>query len=189
MYKYDIPYPAPDQFALLFREIPINCSKRKSYLIAKMKAHRDMMCDDSFSEIAEYTIVDSRNNIIYKKTYQAGERGNSKAPYFTEKAQENDIKYVQQDRFSLIADSTGKILTDTELLDFLDLVRFRFLIPMMITNRMLVSMATYKPKTEAEFVELKYLGQKTYDVCGELFINAITAFENEHKQDEGKHEQ
>jgi len=45
-------------------------------------------------------------------------------------------------------------------------------------------MATYKPKTEAEFVGLKFLGQKVYDVCGKLFIDAIAAFEKNQRQDE-----
>ena len=47
----------------------------------------------------------------------------------------------------------------------------------MITNDALVSLATYKPTTEEEFISLHCLGQKIYAKCGEMFINAIENFE------------
>lgn len=66
MPKYDIPYAKPGQLMLLFRGAPLNVSKSKSYLIGKMKEHRDLMCrvEDS---ISEYSIVDGDGVEIYKQ--------------------------------------------------------------------------------------------------------------------------
>ena len=46
----------------------------------------------------------------------------------------------------------------------------------MVTNRALVSMATYKPQNKEEFISLKGLGERTYSKCGEEFINAIKSY-------------
>ena len=77
MPKYDIPYAKPGQLMLLFRGAPLNVSKSKSYLIGKMKEHRDLMCrvEDS---ILEYSIVDGDGVEIYKRTFSQNEKGNSK---------------------------------------------------------------------------------------------------------------
>ena len=42
-------------------------------------------------------------------------------------------------------------------------------------------MATYKPKSKEEFIKLKGLGEKTYNKCGEIFLQAITDFLKENE--------
>lgn len=54
MYKYDIPYPKLGQLSLSINGVPINISKRKDYLISKMKAHRKEMLLSGIDECAEY---------------------------------------------------------------------------------------------------------------------------------------
>ena len=91
MYKYDIPYPKTDQYILLFctdgkswDDVPINMSKNVSYLKTKMKAHRDEMIELGYDDIGYYCIQDPNKNVIYTKTFQKGEKGNSNVPYHVE---------------------------------------------------------------------------------------------------------
>ena len=175
MYKYDIPYPKPDQLSLNINGIPINISKRKDYLISKMKAHRREMVLSGADECAKYEILDYHGNIILRKQYKKGEYDQTNSEYHVKK--EKKINYIRNGDFNLIADDSGNILTDEKMLMFLYDFRFHNRIPVMITNDALVSRATYKPKTKEEFVSLHGLGQKVYDKCGEMFINAIENFE------------
>lgn len=120
---------------------------------------------------AEYQIIDEGGFVVYKCTFAPGEKGNAKGPYSIEK--EETVNYVEQNGFQLIADDKGNVLTDEKLLKYLYDLRFVSRIPVMITNTALVSMATYKPRTEEEFISLKGLGKGTYKKCGEFFLNAI----------------
>ena len=52
---------------------------------------------------------------------------------------------------------------------------------MIVTKPALVEMATYKPTSKEEFISLKFLGEKAYQKCGEMFINAIKQYEEEKK--------
>ena len=175
MFKYDIPYAKPGQLTLQIYGIPINVSKKKNYLIDKMKAHRDLMCDSKEgNNTVEYSIVDAEGVIIEKYTFLPNERGHAKKSYYKEKLEK--VNYIDHNGFKLIADADGNIITDEDLLKYLYDFRFFNHIPVMITNDALVSMATYKPKTEAEFIALKGLGPKIYAKCGELFLNAIASF-------------
>ena len=45
-----------------------------------------------------------------------------------------------------------------------------------ISNKGLVSLATYRPETREEFIELYGLGEATYDMFGTRFIDAIKKF-------------
>jgi len=110
-----------------------------------------------------------------RKQYKKGEYDQTNSEYHVKK--EKKINYIRNGDFNLIADDSGNILTDEKMLMFLYDFRFHNRIPVMITNDALVSLATYKPKTKEEFVSLHGLGQKVYDKCGEMFINAIENFE------------
>ena len=173
MFKYDLPYAKKDQLTLLVDKVPINVSKKKSYLIEKMNAHR-AECGKGCA--ATYTIVDANGTVIYSRQFSEDEVGITNVPYHKQKKE--TVKYVQRNGFNLIADENGIVKTDEELLAYLDDFRFYNAVPVMITNTALVSMATYKPTSEEEFVNLKGLGQKTFDKCGKMFIDAITEFLN-----------
>lgn len=175
MYKYDIPYSKPEQLSLSINGVPINISKRKDYLVSKMKAHRREMVLADADECAKYEILDYHGNVIYQKQYKKGEYDQTNLEYHVKK--EKKINYIRNGDFNLIADDSGNILTDEKLLMFLYDFRFHNRISVMITNDALVSLATYKPKTKEEFVSLHGLGQKVYAKCGEMFINAIEDFE------------
>lgn len=177
MLKYDIPYAKEGQFTLLANGVPINVSKSKSYLVEKMKAHRDMMCEGTDSPpSAKYSIVSPDGSTVYEKEFSQGERGNAKQAYYKSSEDEKPC-YVKKNGFRLITDESGNILTDEDLLKFLYDFRFYNRVPVMITNDALVSLATYKPTTKEEFVSLHGLGEKVYAKCGEMFLQAIRDFE------------
>ena len=83
---------------------------------------------------------------------------------------------VEEEPFDVICDDDGTILTDLKLLKFLYDVRYARRFPVMITNKALVSMATYKPLTKEAFVALDGLGEGTYSKSGEEFIKAILSY-------------
>lgn len=180
MYKYDILYPTVGQFTLEIDGTILNISKNKSYLIKKMKAHRDLMCENGYTKCVTYSIISYYGDVVYEKTFEEGQRGGANEPYHKKKKE--DVTYIRKNGFNLIATSAGEILTDEDLLQYLYDFRFYNYIPVIITNDALVSMATFKPTTEEEFVVLKGLGQKTYNVCGEKFIQAIADFEKNKKE-------
>ena len=49
-----------------------------------------------------------------------------------------------------------------------------------ITNKGLVSLATYRPTTKEEFISLYGLGETTYQAFGARFISAIKHFAEKH---------
>lgn len=83
---------------------------------------------------------------------------------------------IENEPFQVICDEEGKILTDLRLLKFLFDVRYIKSFPVLITKKALVSMATYKPISKEEFIDLDGLGEKTYEICGEEFIKAIQTY-------------
>ena len=175
MYKYDIPFPKDGQLTLMYDGMPLNVSKSKAYLIEKMKAHRDdMLTMGIYDKSAEYEIIDNDNNLIFKHIFQDGEAGNAKISYHKEPSDKEH--YIEKDGFKLLTNEEGRILTDEELLKYLKWFRQNNSFPVMVTNRALVSMATYKPQNKEEFISLKGLGERTYSKCGEEFINAIKSY-------------
>lgn len=181
MYKYDIRFPTEDQLTLEYRLsendfwMPINVSKKRSYLIKKMRAFRDLAFEHQKDKPnVEYRIVDKEKNVLFQYKYQIGERGNASDSYYHTK--EPEFNYIRKGRFNLIADNDGNVLTNEELLDYLYDLRFYIHVPVMITDEALVSMATFLPKNKEDFVALKGLGEKTYDKAGEIFIRAIQHF-------------
>ncbi|MBR3004711.1 MAG: HRDC domain-containing protein [Lachnospiraceae bacterium] len=195
MYKYDIPYPKKDQYALLINNFPINVAKSISYLKTKMKAHRD---EYGSEEECTYTIVTPDLKPVYTRTFKKGEEGNSKKPYHII-GPKPDIKYKEvylyrsdsaveatkrEDEhpvliFEAICDEDGIIITDLELLRIL--ARFRWLstITVNVSNKALVDMATYMPLDKESFLKLHGTGEKMYVKCGEQFITVIKEYMNE----------
>ena len=202
MYIYDIPYPKKDQYVLLFctdgkswNDIPINMSKSVSYLKTKMKAHRDEMVELGYDDIGYYCIHDPNKNVIYTKTFQKGEKGNSNVPYHIEspkpkinykKAYLYDWKgdiVVEEIKdvfavaiFDVICNHAGDVVTDLRLLKLLNNFIFHKPVPVMVTRKAQVSLATYLPRTKEEFIELPGCGEKLFDKCGIMLIDFIKEY-------------
>ena len=192
MYKYDIPYPKKDQYALLCSNFPINVSKNISYLRTKMRAHRD---ECGSEEEVTYSIVTSDLKEVESHTFKKGEKGNSKRPYhligekphinyktvylyrgedsFTEDRRKNQ-GYVTS--FDVICDEAGIIETDLFLLKLLVDFRWYSDITVMVTNKALVNMATYMPLDKESFINLIGCGERLYAKCGERFIAVIKEY-------------
>ena len=94
-------------------------------------------------------------------------------------------KFVEKDGFSVVVDNEGQIITDMSLLAHLRGVRTDIAKEekrpayTIITNKGLVSLATYRPTTKKEFISLYGLGETTYQSFGNKFISAIKDFYNQ----------
>lgn len=192
MYKYDIPYPKDDQYALLFNGLTINVSKNKSYLKGKMKAHRDEV---GANDIGAYSIKAPNGSIVFKHTYQVGELGESKSPYQVI-APKPDIVYksvflyadekcitdqVKEDAriitsYEAICNPDGTIATDLNLLKKLSDVVFYERLPIPSYKKLIVAMATYLPETKDELIKLQGMGEKLYDKCGERLLSVVKEY-------------
>ncbi len=82
-FAYDLPgtrSPQKNQLGLRLRvdegswSPPINYSKKKTYLVQKMKEHRKIMlsCGHETSFV-EYQIIDDEDNVFYSRTFAPGE--------------------------------------------------------------------------------------------------------------------
>ena len=49
-------------------------------------------------------------------------------------------------------------------------------VPVMVTRKAQVSMATYFPQTKEEFIKLPGCGEKMYDKCGEMITVFIKSY-------------
>lgn len=202
MYKYDIPYPKKDQYALLFctdgkswNDAPINMSKNVSYLKTKMKAHRDEMIELGYDDIGYYCIQDPNKSVIYTKTFQKGEKGNGSVPYHVEspkpkinyrKAYLYDWKgdIVAEERkdvfpvavYDVICNDDGEVLTDFKLLKSLSDFIFHKPVPVVVTKKAQVSIATYLPESKEEFAKLQGCGEKLYNKCGEMIMDFVKEY-------------
>ena len=93
-------------------------------------------------------------------------------------------KFIEKDGFSVVVDNEGQIITDMKLLSHLRGLRMQLAQKeqkapyMIIKNKGLVSLATYRPTTKEEFINLNGLGETTYNNYGILFVNAIKEFYN-----------
>lgn len=89
------------------------------------------------------------------------------------------IKTVKSGDFDVIVDDAGNIITDTQILKNLRNIRAEIAsqnkLPLycICSNKTLVQLATYKPKTKEEFLSIKGIGEKWYDNYAPLFIDAI----------------
>ncbi len=88
-------------------------------------------------------------------------------------------KFIDQDGFQVVVDNEGQLLTDMELLSELRSLRGKIMKEdkrpayTIIGNKGLVSLATYRPATKEEFIDLYGLGEATYSAYGARFIQAI----------------
>lgn len=201
MYKYDIPFPNKEQYTLLFGHdakpsIPINVAKSVSYLKTKMKAHRDEM---GAEDIGVYSIVAPDGSLTYTHTFNKGELGNSSAPYHVIVSKPNiaykrvylydpaaDLTEIEREHeypitfYDAICNDDGAIATDLKLLKHLSNFLYRERIPVMVTKKALVSMATYLPQDKESFIKLAGTGEKLYNKCGERFISEIRCYLEEN---------
>ncbi len=94
----------------------------------------------------------------------------------------NTIRYeervIEKDKFNVIVDTNGNILTDMELLQ--KLIALRKLTTKVhnisIPNQVLVSLATDKPTTREEFMAIRGIGAQISEKCGDAFIVAIKQY-------------
>jgi ssDNA-binding Zn-finger/Zn-ribbon topoisomerase 1 len=93
-------------------------------------------------------------------------------------------KFIEKVGFSVVVDNEGQIITDMKLLSHLRSLRMQLAKKeqkapyLIIKNKGLVSLATYRPTTKEEFINLNGLGETTYNNYGVLFANAIKEFYN-----------
>ena len=90
-------------------------------------------------------------------------------------------QYVDyKDGFQVVADDEGNILTDCEFLDSLIVIREaeakRRQIPLhlIVSNKGLVSLATYKPSSIEEWLSLPGLGKQSYVSFGRCYLQKKT---------------
>lgn len=201
MYKYDIPFPNKEQYTLLVGHdanslFPINVAKSVSYLKTKMKAHRDEIGSD---DIGVYSIVAPDGSLIFTHTFNKGECGNSSAPYHVIAPKPNiiykrvylydsaaDLTEIEDENkypltfYDAICNADGTIATDLKCLKRLSDFLYRENIPVMVTRKALVSMATYLPQDKESFINLAGTGEKLYNKCGERFISEIRNYLQEN---------
>lgn len=90
---------------------------------------------------------------------------------------------LENDGFQMITTDDGQLVTDVELLSHLRSLRARIAKDagkaafMIVSNKGLVSLATFRPQNKQDFVSLEGLGEKTYHGYGLDFINAIKSFD------------
>lgn len=91
-------------------------------------------------------------------------------------------RFIEKDGFQVVADDEGNIITDMDLLAELRSLRGKIMKESnkpaytIISNKGLVSLATYKPETREEFIVLYGLGETTYVTYGSRFIEAIKEY-------------
>lgn len=123
---------------------------------------------------------------FYDKDF-VGEEANSSITKSKKNIIGSPEKFFEKDGFSVIADYEGQIITDMELLFCLRKLRGKIAVEekkpayVIVSNKGLVSMATYRPLSKEDFIKLYGLGEKTYQTIGEKFINAIKEFDSKKK--------
>lgn len=95
----------------------------------------------------------------------------------------NKITYLtknfEKDGFELVADNSGNIITDVELLSILRQQRtilskrLNIAAYKIFTNKQLVTLATYSPTTKNDFIRLYGLSENKYNEFGLIFTRAI----------------
>ena len=97
-------------------------------------------------------------------------------------------KFIEKDGFSVVVDNDGELITDMALLQHLRDIRTKITKQenrpayTIISNKGLVSLATYRPTSKEEFINLYGLGEVTYSAYGQLFINAILEYQKTHRR-------
>ena len=201
MYIYDIISQNKGQYALLmsydneYWGAPLNVNKKVYYLKNKMKAHRDEMVESGHDDIIYYRIVDYDQNVIYSHCFQKGEKGESNVPYHTKSPKPKIIyktaylyDYAEEiiieekegafpvATFYVICDDDGNVKTDLKLLKLIGVFLFRERIPVIVSRKAQVALATYMPLSKETFIELPGCGEKMFLKCGEKLIGLIKAY-------------
>lgn len=70
MFKYDIPYPKYGQMTLKANGIPINVSKKKDYLVKKMKEQIELFNQGDESVSIQYEIEDPNGNVVFSYLFK-----------------------------------------------------------------------------------------------------------------------
>lgn len=78
--------------------------------------------------------------------------------------------------YDVICNDDGEVLTDFKLLKSLSDFIFHKPVPVMVTKKAQVSIATYLPETKEEFAKLPGCGEKLYNKCGEMIIGFIKTY-------------
>lgn len=177
---YDIPYMKNPKKGDLALQIcvesgwsTLNYSSNLSYLKGKMKAHRKM---SGAEHNVIYRIVDENEKVYFSKEYGIGEEAQTRQNYNKPVAKKINFVEFGEDGLYIIEDEEGNNITDVNLLYFLYDFRFYNIIPCMIDNKTLTHLATNPPTNKSEFIAIYGMGEKKYDKCGELFIEAINNF-------------
>lgn len=87
----------------------------------------------------------------------------------------------------MIVDDEGNIITDMNLLRYLR--GFRIMLMKntnlsayrIVSNKGLVSLATYRPETKEEYLRLNGLGEVSYMLYGKMFIDEIKKYYHNKK--------
>ena len=96
-------------------------------------------------------------------------------------------KYIEKDGFLVIVDDEGNIITDMNLLRYLRGFRIMLMkntnLPAyrIVSNKGLVSLATYRPETKEEYLRLNGLGEVSYMLYGKMFIDEIKKYYHNKK--------
>lgn len=94
--------------------------------------------------------------------------------------------YIEREGFFVITDDEGQVLTDTELLKRLCILRReigrreKVSVHKIISNYGLVNLATFRPETREEYIELYGLGDATFEKYGAEFLAEIRRFYRKH---------
>ncbi len=98
------------------------------------------------------------------------------------------VRFIQKDGFSIVVDNDGSLITDIDLLKRLRSLRAtiakRENIPAyrIVSNKGLVSLATYRPFSKDEYIDLYGLGESSYNSYGKIFITVIKNYSEKHQQ-------
>lgn len=97
----------------------------------------------------------------------------------TKKTEDLEYLTVRHGDFDIIVDEDGVVLTDISMLEDLRKIRMQISIKKAIapfcvcSNKLLVRLATFKPKTREEFLNIKGIKDKWHETYAHLFIERI----------------
>lgn len=118
------------------------------------------------------------DDLLKIKLKEIAERIKSKSSAGKSKKSE-EIKTIKHGHFDVIVDNDGNIITDLEVLKILKSIRAKIasqikLLPYYVcTNKTLVQLATFKPKTEVEFLKIKGIGKPWYEKYAHYFMDVL----------------
>ena len=201
MYIYDIVSQNKGQYALFmsydgeYWGAPLNVAKKVYYLKNKMKAHRDEMVEYGYDDMVYYRIVDYDQNVVFTHCFQKGEKGGSNVSYHVESIKSKTVyktaylydytdEIILEEKegvfpvttFEVICDDDGNVKTDLKLLKLIGTFLYRERIPVIVSKKAQVALATYMPLSKETFIELPGCGEKMFLKCGDKLIELIKAY-------------